>query len=415
MNPGEIKYWSNSSEIKFVYVDNNQLPLTCIDIWCKAGSSFEEKGKDGSAHFLEHMIFKGSKKSKPGEFDNKIESLGGSSNAATGHDDVHYYVVIPPSNFEESLYLLIDLVFNATISSKEFYKEKKVVLEEIKQQNDDPDEKLFNYFLQRIWKDNSYGKSILGNEENIRSLKTTDLNNFYENNYNSKTICIALAGDLPKNILEIIEKIRIPNINNKFIQHPKNIQSFKNRTGREEIIQDNLQLSRIFMAWPISNFKSQRVILGFEVLASILCEGKSSRFVSVMKEERNLVESIHLDVYAGEFGGLLVIEAVCNRKNIKKVENEMNKLINNLIETKDLSEKEINKGLNIVKSNYYFNLETSSEITSFLGNQLLWGRENPLKDLSLNLNYWSKKQNFNEVINNLLIDKYTLIVKNKYE
>ena len=415
MNPGEIKYWRNSTEIKFVYVDNNQLPLTCIDIWCKAGSTFEEKGKNGSAHFLEHMIFKGSKKSTPGEFDHKIESLGGSSNAATGHDDVHYYVVVPPSNFEEALNLLIDLVFNAKISSEEFDKEKKVVLEEIKQQNDDPDDKLFNYFLKRIWKNNSYGNSILGNEENIISLKTKDLNNFYQNNYNSKTICIAIAGDLPKNILEIIEKIRIPKIYRKFTKNHKNKQSFKKRTGREEIILDNLQLSRIFMGWPIKNFNSQRIILGFEVLASILCEGKSSRFVSVIKEENNLVESIYLDVYAGEFGGLLVLEAVCKRRNIKKVENEVNKLINNLIETKDLSEKEINKALNIVKSNYYFNLETSSEITSFLGNQLLWGRENPLKELSLNLNYWSKKQNFNEVINNLSIDKYTLVVKNKYE
>ena len=71
MNVGEIKYYSHSSKTKCVFVDNKELPLICIDIWCKAGSSFEKKDKNGSAHLLEHMIFKGSNKIMPGEFDYK--------------------------------------------------------------------------------------------------------------------------------------------------------------------------------------------------------------------------------------------------------------------------------------------------------------------------------------------------------
>ena len=76
-----------------ITVDISEAALTCIDIWFKGGSSYEEKGEEGFAHFLEHMIFKGTSKLKEGEFDLKIEELGGSSNAATGYDDVHFYIL----------------------------------------------------------------------------------------------------------------------------------------------------------------------------------------------------------------------------------------------------------------------------------------------------------------------------------
>ena len=151
MNVGEVNYYTHSSKTKCVFVDNKELPLISIDIWCKAGSSYEEDDKNGTAHFLEHMIFKGSNKIMPGEFDHKIESLGGLSNAATGYDDVHYHVLIPPNNFRESLALLTNIVVSPDLNPNEFIKEKGVVIDEIKQQNDQPEERLFNYFLKRVW------------------------------------------------------------------------------------------------------------------------------------------------------------------------------------------------------------------------------------------------------------------------
>ena len=103
MNFGEIHYFTHSSKTKCVFVDNKELPLISIDIWCKAGASFEGDYKNGTAHFLEHMIFKGTHKIMPGEFDYKIESLGGISNASTGYDDAHYYVLIPQITLKNHL------------------------------------------------------------------------------------------------------------------------------------------------------------------------------------------------------------------------------------------------------------------------------------------------------------------------
>ena len=94
--------------------------LTCIDLWCKGGSYFEKEGEEGLAHFLEHMIFKGSNLLKEGEFDKKIEAFGGSSNAATGHDDVHYYVLVPNKAVSNAIDLLLNLALAPSLEEKPY-------------------------------------------------------------------------------------------------------------------------------------------------------------------------------------------------------------------------------------------------------------------------------------------------------
>ena len=106
----KVNHWSLPNGATCVVADIEQSTLTCIDFWCKGGSLYEMKDEEGMAHFLEHMIFKGSKNLKEGEFDLKIESLGGSSNAATGLDDVHYHVLVPPEKIEEGLNLILELL-----------------------------------------------------------------------------------------------------------------------------------------------------------------------------------------------------------------------------------------------------------------------------------------------------------------
>ena len=410
MNPGEVKYFNHSSKPKCVFVENKELPLVCIDFWFKAGSAFEESDKNGTAHFLEHMIFKGSNNIMPGEFDYKIESLGGMSNASTGYDDAHYYVLTPMNNFRESLALLTNIVFSPSINFNEFEKEKNVIIDEIKQQNDQPDEKLFNYFLSRVWKDNNYGKTILGTEKDVQSLKIGDLEKFHKSFYNKKNFCISIAGNLSKKTFEEYYENNFSNLNQSENSDINNNELIAiPTTGREEITFNNIEFSRIFMAWSIPSLKNQRTNIGFEILASILSTGRNSRLVKVLKEERNLVESIYVDVNGGEFGSLLVIEACCDEINLKNVEEEINETIQEVISCKNLTLNEIRKAINIVKSNYIFNLETSTQLTSFFGNELLWGRKNTLNDLNNHLDYWSNTNNFKEIINYLSRNKFTLI------
>ena len=415
MNVGEVNYYTHSSKTRCVFVDNKELPLISIDIWCKAGSLFDEVEKNGTAHFLEHMIFKGSNKIMPGEFDHKIESLGGLSNASTGYDDVHYHVLVPPNNFKESLALLTNIVVSPSFNPDEFVKEKGVVIDEIKQQNDQPEEKLFNYFLKRVWLNSNYANSILGTEHSIKNLEINDLEKFHSKHYNTEKICIAIAGNLSDDIYTIFEKSDLSGINKKPIYKDPNLANLKNkpslkiRNGRELIRFKNIEFSRIFMAWFIPNLSDQKNIIGIEILASILSVGRNSRLVKSLKEDNNLVESVYVDVNAGELGGILILEASCAAKDISLVEKQINRTIDEISDSKFLTLDEIKKAINIVKSNYVFNLETSTQLSSFFGNELLWGRESSIEKLENHLMYWSDLDNFKEITKYILGDRFTLI------
>ena len=398
MNVGDVNYYTHSSKTRCVFVDNKELPLISIDIWCKAGSSFEDVDKNGTAHFLEHMIFKGSNKIMPGEFDHKIESLGGLSNASTGYDDVHYHVLVPPNNFKESLALLTNIVVAPDFNPDEFIKEKGVVIDEIKQQNDQPEERLFNYFLKRVWLSPNYANSILGTEHSIKNLEINDLVKFHSKHYTTEKICIAIAGNLSEEIYKIFEKSDLSGIKESpNLINLKNKPSLKIRNGRESVKFDNLEFSRIFMAWFIPNLNDQKNIIGLEILASILSVGRNSRLVKILKEDSNLVESVYVDVNAGELGGLFIMEASCESKDIDLVEKQINKTIDEISNCKALALDEIKKAINIVKSNYIFNLETSTQLSSFFGNELLWGRKSSINNLESHLKYWNDLDNFKEI------------------
>ena len=414
MNVGDVNYYTHSSKTRCVFVDNKELPLISIDIWCKAGSSFEDVDKNGTAHFLEHMIFKGSNKIMPGEFDHKIESLGGLSNASTGYDDVHYHVLVPPSNFKESLALLTNIVVAPDFNPDEFIKEKGVVIDEIKQQNDQPEERLFNYFLKRVWLSPNYANSILGTENSIKNLEINDLVKFHSKHYTTEKICIAIAGNLSEEIYKIFEKSDLSGIKESpNLINLKNKPSLKIRNGRESVKFDNLEFSRIFMAWFIPNLNDQKNIIGLEILASILSVGRNSRLVKILKEDSNLVESVYVDVNAGELGGLFMMEASCESKDIDLVEKQINKTIDEISNCKALSLDEIKKAINIVKSNYIFNLETSTQLSSFFGNELLWGRKSSINNLESHLKYWSDLDNFKEITEYIRGEKFTLVASPK--
>ena len=407
----KFEYWKHPDKTNFIFLEKKESSLISIDIWFKAGNSFEEKGKEGSAHFLEHMIFKGNDKLRPGEFDLKIESLGGTSNASTGHDDVHYYVLVPTINFQESFELLIELVLNPKFDLFEFNKEKKVILEEIMQQEDQPDENLFNLFLKKAWNNHSYGKPILGLEKNIKNIDIEDLRSFHKKQYTPINSAIAISGNLPPNILEICKNIKLKFPNNESFKHKRYVPQLKN--AREEIFIERLEFSRIFMAWQIPNARYQKLLLGFELLTSILTDGKNSRLIKPLQEEANLVESIQVEINTGEIGSLFILEACCISENLKLVEYKINKIMDDIKNSKPLLKKEIKKAIRIIKSEYIFNLETTSQLTSYYGNHLLWGRLNPIIELNKNLLYWNNLENFEQLLTFFECQKFTLIAHAK--
>ncbi len=386
----KVNHWKLANEATCVVAEMENSSLTCIDFWCKGGSIYELKNQEGMAHFLEHMIFKGSKDLKEGEFDLKIESLGGSSNAGTGLDDVHYHVLIPPENIEEALNLLLDLLLFPEFKQDAFEIEKQVVLEEIAQNSDQPDELVYMKLFEECYSSHRYSKPILGYKKSVKNIIPIQMKEFHEKHYIGKNCTLSIAGVLPKNIKSIINNSRLKELKKSIDKSELKTKVIFNKGYKKEHI-PRLEGARIIKAWKLPPAKEQLIILGTEIAATLFCEGRSSLMVKTLREELRIVESIEIDLQILEQGGLILLEVCCPQENIEMAEYEINKILKESIKNK-VETKDINRAKNLVKNNIYFGLELSSQIASIAGNQILWGRHQPLLGSIKDISYWTSKR-----------------------
>ena len=391
----KVNHWSLPNGATCVVADIEHSTLTCIDFWCKGGSLCEMKDEEGIAHFLEHMIFKGSKDLKEGEFDLKIESLGGSSNAATGLDDVHYHVLVPPEKIEEGLKLLLELLLFPKIEEEAFEMEKEVVLEEIAQNIEQPDEIIYMKLLKECLTPHRYSKPILGDEKTIKSINPKQMKLFHKNHYVGNNCTLCIAGKLPEKIYSIINNSKLKelkptsegiNISNKTSFHK----------GYKKVTIPRLEGGRILKAWELPSANEQILILGAEIAATILCEGKSSLIVKELREEKRIIESIDIDLQILEKGGLILLDISCTQKSIKIAENEINNILNKLTRN-SVSNKDLERAKKLVINNIYFGLELSTQIASTLGSHALWGRHQSILQSINDISYWTYDR-LNELI-----------------
>ncbi|WP_320667592.1 pitrilysin family protein [Prochlorococcus sp. MIT 1307] len=367
-----------------------EAPLTCLDLWFKAGSSNEWPGEEGIAHFLEHMVFKGSNNNDAGEFDRKIEALGGSSNAATGFDDVHFHVLVPPKVVAPALDLLLDLVLQPALLPSAYAMEREVVLEEIAQQNDQPDEKAFQKLLSTCWCDHSYGRPILGYKKSLKQSTPEQMRSFHRRLYTAENCCLSIAGALPQNIDKLIEKSLLSQLekSSKPDLATKTSTNIPFQKLRQEFEVPRLESSRLLMAWPIAPAKEQKIIMGADIATSLLAEGRCSRLVKHLREDLQIVETIDMDVTSLEKGGLILLEACCREENLDRVEEEIHKILGESINSFP-KKHELDRACHLVRNGHCFNLEATSQVAALAGAQTLWERPQGLLEPLEYIDYWS--------------------------
>ncbi len=408
----KVNHWSLSNGATCVVTEIENSSLTCVDLWCRAGSIYERAEEEGMAHFLEHMIFKGSKNLFEGEFDFKIESLGGSSNAATGLDDVHYHILIPPNSIKQAISLLLELISSPRINKNAFEIEKEVVLEEIAQSNDQPEEVIFSTLLENCWPSHRYGRPILGNKENLNKMIPAEMKSFHKRQYVGKNCTLSIAGVLPEEIKSIINTSKLNSLEIAAQQRNSNLKPTFRKGFKKQLI-PRLESGRILKAWELSPAKEQLLILGADIATTILSEGRTSHMVRRLREELQIVESIEMDLHILEKGGLVLLEVCCPTENINKVEKEINKILLQAIEhvTSDI---DLERARQLVKNNIYYGTELSSQVSSNLGAQALWGRYQPLLEPIQNIPYWTANR-LNKIIFPLLHPEncFTLIAEPK--
>ena len=384
--------------------------LTCLDFWCRAGSSFEQPGEEGLAHFLEHMVFKGSKRLGAGDFDLKIEALGGSSNAATGFDDVHFHVLVPPEGALEALELLLDLVLEPALRSDAYAMEREVVLEEIAQYRDQPDEQVVQHLLAACCSNHPYGRPILGWEESLLASTPGTMAAFHQRRYIGDNCCLVVAGAIPNDLEAHISSsrlVQLPGVKREASTAQDSSLSFQ--SGRANLEVERLEAARLLMAWPTASADDQRQVMGMDLATTLLAEGRRSRLVARLREELQIVESIDMDLTTLEQGSLVMLEACCPPERIAQVEEEIRTVLMECAAA-PVHDTELDRGRQLVGNGLRFSLEAPGSMAAMTGPQALWrNAQDPLEPLN-DLDRWTAANLQKDVFNQLQPDQaFTLV------
>lgn len=182
-------------------------PLVAIDIWVRAGSGREEAGESGAAHFLEHLIFKGTPTRKPGEIDAAIENLGSLLNAGTTRDGAHFYTTVASRYLETALEVLADALQNASLPEEEMRREQAVILDEIARGRNDIQRQLLDRLHTLLYPNHAYGRPVYGRVESLSAFTRDTVVTFYRRFYAPNNTTVVLVGDLsPDNALASVTK-----------------------------------------------------------------------------------------------------------------------------------------------------------------------------------------------------------------
>ena len=343
-------------------------PIVVADVWVGAGTNLEPEPWFGMAHFLEHMIFKGTPNLLPGEFDYHIEKIGGVSSAATSHDYAHYSITTAANYLEDTLPYLGELLLNAAIPDDEFIRERDVVLEEIRSYNDDPDWLGFQSLVKNVYQNHPYGRSVLGTEPELMQHSPEAMRRFYRNYYQPENMTVVIVGGIgEKAARELVNRVfaDFPERDN-CLQFTKVPAPIIKGICRHELILPRLEQARLMMAWKVPGVEEFRAVHGLELLSAVLGEGRISRLVSDLREEKQLVQDLCCDFSLQQESSLFTITAWLESEYLERVEELICDHLQEL-QNQEISKPELNRIQRFLCNDYAFSTETPDQLTNFYG------------------------------------------------
>src|ERR1041385_809682 len=173
-----------------------QVRSVSIGVWLTRGSRHETAEQGGIAHFVEHMLFKGTSSRSAEDIAQAIDSIGGQLDAFTAKEYASYYIKVLDEHLPLALDILADIVRNPAFNSEDIEREKKVVVEEIKMVEDTPDDLVHEIFTQAFWEDHPLGRPILGTKETVESFNTDLLRQYFHNTYTPRNLIVSAVGNL---------------------------------------------------------------------------------------------------------------------------------------------------------------------------------------------------------------------------
>jgi predicted Zn-dependent peptidase len=339
-----------------------------IGIWLKTGSRDEVAELNGISHFLEHMVFKGTTSRTARDIARQVDSIGGNMDAFTGKETICFNIKVLDDHLPLALDILSDLILNPIFEPRDITREKGVILEEIKMDEDNPDYLVHEIFTQNFWKGHALGRPILGTKETVRAFEQEKLFDFYGHRFVPNNMIISAAGNLNhQRFSELIGErfAALKQVPNGFHQPEPAVTPriiTRNKKSLEQV-----QLCIGVPSHPISHEKRYVSY----VLNTVLGGGMSSRLFQKVREDQGLVYAIYSDLNPYRDTGCMSIYAGTSLESTPKVVDSILAEFREL-KSEAIMAEELRRAKDQLKGSLMLSLESSTSRMSNLARQQMY-------------------------------------------
>ncbi|MCL4538591.1 MAG: insulinase family protein, partial [Bacteroidetes bacterium] len=382
---GDLTHFRLPNGLAVFVKEDHSRKVAAVQMWVMVGAAYENDSERGISHVIEHMAFKGTKKRGVGRIAEEVEEIGGQINAYTVWDETVFHIVVPSSAASQGLDIITDAVFRSVINPKELEKEKKVVLEEILEDQDRPEDVAFNKLFETAYIRSPYRFPVIGQKEIVEKITRKNILDFRKKWYVPENMFLMVVGDVdPAAVRRDVERFTsdvkpTAYLNVSLPQEPPQTQI------RSALTRDsNATETRLDIAYHIPSMKGNDVNK-LDLTADILGGRDNSRLVRILKQEKALVNSISAESYTPKRPGMMMISATLDSKNLEAatttIMEELARLAGTSPPADELAEAKIH-----IESQHIYDRETVQGIAKSMGQYQNWLEDADYEEKYLALN-----------------------------
>ena len=382
-----------------------------MGIWFRSGIKTEENYIDGVSHFIEHMMFKGTKNRTSKQLVAEIENLGGVINAFTGRECTCYYVRLLDEHLNIGIDILSDMILNSKFDEKDIEREKSVIIEELKMYEDSPEDLTYDILLEKVYNNKGIGKNILGSKESIKSMNRDAILDYFEKFYVPENAVLSICGNFDfEETVKLIED-KFENWHGEKPDYNLQDEIFNPCIVKKDRDYEQTNLAICFECENIGS--SSNDVYAIDIINNVLGGSSTSRLFQRIREDEGLVYSIYSEQEFYREKGELGIYASMSTENLEDVYRLVKEEIISLNEN-GITEEELNNSKEQLKGEFMLGMESTESRMNAIGKyMLITGKVETLEDVIEGLNSITM-DDINRVISDVLdINKMGVCVVGK--
>jgi predicted Zn-dependent peptidase len=338
-----------------------------VGIWVGVGSRDEQPSVAGAAHFLEHLLFKGTPTHSALEIAESVDAVGGELNAFTAKEHTCFYAHVLDEDLALAVDMVSDVVLRGTCAREDVEVERGVVLEEIAMRDDDPEDLLQDVFGTALFGQHPLGRPIIGSVESVEAMTRAQLHSFHRRRYTPERMVVAAAGNVDHDdVVRLVRAAFAGHLDRAVDPEPPRtgVARLPGRPGLSVLERDSEQAHVILGMRSIDRHDPQRWALS--VLNAAVGGGMSSRLFQRVREERGLAYSVYSGVESHADTGVFSVYAGCQPENLGEVLTVVEQVLGD-VAADGLSEAEVTRGKGQLRGTLVLGLEDSASRMSRLG------------------------------------------------